>query len=183
MVPLAVVGAFSGAGVTLKLADDLGESGQSRKAYVPAILSGILLGLLFLAGRDESSYVAGIVLGVALGGKVDRPNLVVGLLTIGITGLILVLFQRLFPPIPWLLAVVTGLALLDERAHDRLTGRGGLSGALTGLRPGLKVATVIMALAGLVSVPAAAGFLGFDLCYEATSLIINESRGTDESAR
>jgi hypothetical protein len=178
-----VVATFSGAGVTLKLADHLGESGQSRKAYVPAILSGILLGLLFLAGRDESSYVAGIVLGVALGGKVDRPNLVVGLLTIGITGLMLVLFQRVFPPIPWLLAVVTGLALLDELAHDRLTGRGGLSGTLSGLRPSLKVATVIMALTGLVTVPAAAGFLGFDLCYEVTSLLINESRGTNESAR
>jgi hypothetical protein len=183
LVPLAVIAAFSGAGATLKLADDLGESRQSRQAYGVAILSGILLGLLFEAGRDESSYVAGIVLGVVLGRKVDRPNLVVGVLTIGITGLMLVLAQRLLAPIPWLVAVVTGLALLDELAHDRLSGRGGLSGTLTRLRPGLKVATVIMALAGLVSVPAAAGFLCFDLCYEAASFFINGSRGTDESAR
>lgn len=176
LASLAVVAAFSGAGATLKLADYLGESRQSGQAYSVAILSGILLGLLLQVGREESSYVAGIILGVALGGKIDRPNLIVGLLTVGTIGFVLVLVQRLLTPIPWLLAVVTGLALLDELAHDRLTGRRGPAEIFSRLRPCLKVGTVIMALAGLVSVLAATAFLGFDVCYGATSLLTNKKR-------
>jgi len=160
---------FAGAGATLKLADYLGERRQSLQAYVYAIFSGALLGTLIHLGVEESSYVLGIVLGVALGGKINRPNLLAGLLTVAISALIL----GLAPPIPWLLVVVTVLSLVDEVGHDRLASRTGLVGLLFRYRVGLKIGTIMLAVHTLISATTAVGFLCFDLSYDAMSHLIN----------
>lgn len=162
---------FAGAGVTLKLADYLGEKEQSLQAYVSAIFSGALLGTLMQVGVEESSYVSGIVLGVALSGKINRPNLLVGLLTVIISALI----SGLALPIAWLFAVVALLSFFDEVSHDRLAGRTELAGLLVRYRVGLKIGTILLAISGLVSVTTAVGFLCFDLSYDATSHLISKT--------
>jgi len=169
--PLLVVAVFAGAGATLKLADHLGEREQSLQAYVVAILSGALLGALIHVGAEESSYVTGIVLGVALGGKVNRPNLLAGLLAVALTALVL----GLILPIPWLVIVVAALSLVDEVGHDRLASRRDLIGFLFRYRAGLKLGTILLAATTLTSLTTAIGFLCFDLSYEAASYLISKA--------
>jgi len=153
----------------LKLADHLGERGQSLQAYVYAAFSGALLEGLVHTGVEESSYVLGIVLGVALGGKINRPNLLAGLLTMAISALIF----GLALPHPWLLVVVALLSFLDEVGHDRLASRTGSVGLLFRYRMGLKVGTILLAISWLVSVTTAVGFLCFDLSYDVVSRFVD----------
>ena len=153
----------------MKLADHLGERRQSPQAYVYAIFSGALLGTLIYLGVEESSYVLGIVLGVALGGKINRPNLLAGLLTVAMSALI---FGLALPHL-WLLAVVAALSFLDEVGHDRLASRTGLVGLLFRYRVGLKVGTILLAISGLVLVTTAVGFLCFDLSYDVVSRFVD----------
>ncbi len=166
---LATVAVFSGAGATLKLADRQGENSRGLGAYGSAILSGVLLGTLMHVGADESSYVLGIVLGVAFGGKIDRPNLWAGLLTVAIVALILGLSE----PFLWLVAVVAILSLIDEIGHGRLSKRRDLLGLMFRYRAALKIATILLAMASLISLTAAIGFLCFDLSYDAVSQILS----------
>jgi hypothetical protein len=166
--PLAIVLVFSGAGATLKLADHFGENSQSLQAYACAILSGFFLGLLMHIGAEESSYVLGIVLGVVLGLKVNRLNLVAGLFVIGVVALAL----GFSIPDLRLVTVVAILSLIDEIGHDRFGERKGLIGLLFRYRAGLKSGTIILAVAILISLTTAAGFLCFDLSYDAVSYIV-----------
>jgi len=159
---IVTVVAFAVAGATLKLADYVGETSPKMNSYIYAVVSGALLGGLMQAGADESSYVLGIVLGVALGGKIDRPNLLVGLITVGIVAL----FLGFSGPHLWLLATVALLSLFDEVAHNHLSKHDGFIGLLSRHRAGLKFATIILAIASLISLTAAVGFLSFDVCYD-----------------
>jgi len=166
--PVVVLVLFAGAGATLKVADHLGEEDQSLQAYIAAIFSGALLGVLMHLGVEESSYVLGIILGVALGGKVNRPNLLAGLLTVAISSLVLGLVM----PDPWLGAVVAVLSFVDEVGHDRFANRSGLAGLLFRYRVGLKLGTVLLVVGSLVSVTTALGFLCFDLSYDLLSRFV-----------
>jgi len=163
--PLAFMLIFAGAGATLKLADRLGERDQGLRAYVTAIFSGALFGTAMHLGVEESSYVFGIVLGVVLGGKVNRPNLLAGLLTVAVSNL---LFGLALPE-PWLVVVVALLSFVDEVGHDRLGGRSGLVGLLFRYRLGLKVGTVLLAVSTFISVTTALDFFSFDLSYDLVS--------------
>ena len=165
---LTVIAVFSGAGITLKLADYLGEKGLNPLALATAVLSGVLFGLLGRMGSEESSYALGIIVGVALGGKINRPNLLAGLVTVAATCVILgVAFHIL-----WLVVFVTALSLFDEAGHDRLASRTGAVGLLFRYRPSLKLGTLALAAAGLVSSTVAVGFLCFDLSYEVVSRLM-----------
>lgn len=155
----------------MKLADHFGESSQSLHAYVFAILSGSLLGSLLHVGVEESSYVLGIIVGVALGGKINRPNLLAGLLTVLLSALIL----GLVIPNPWLLAAVTVLSFADELCHDRLANRTSLVGLLFRYRVGLKIGTILLAVKALISVITAVDFLCFDLSYDIASYLISKA--------
>jgi hypothetical protein len=159
---IATIVVFAAAGAALKLADYLGESSQKMNSYIYAVVSGALLGGLVHVGADESSYVFGIVLGVALGGKIDHLNLLVGLLTVGIVALVL----GFVGPHLWLFATVAFLSLLDELTHNYLSEHNDFMGFLSRHRAGLKLATIILAIASLISLTAAVGFLSFDLCYD-----------------
>ena len=153
---------FGVAGATLKLADYVGETSSKTSSYIYAIVSGALLGGLTRSGADESSYVFGIVLGVALGGKIDRLNLLVGLLAFGTVAAVLGISE----PSLWLLATVAALSLFDELIHTYLSKRNDLIGLLSRYRAGLKSATIVLAFASLVSLTAAVGFLFFDSSYD-----------------
>ncbi len=168
LFPIATIVAFGVAGATLKLADYVGETSSKASSYIYAITSGALLGWLTRSGADESSYVFGIVLGVALGGKIDRPNLLVGLLTFGLVTIVLGFSE----PHLWLLATVTALSLFDELIHSSQSKRNDLIGLLSKYRAGLKSATIVLAIASLISLTAALGFLFFDLCYDLVSCLV-----------
>jgi hypothetical protein len=159
---IATIVAFAVAGATLKLADYAGETSPKINSYIYAIISGALLGGLVHVGADESSYVFGIVIGVALGGKIDRLNLLVGLLTVGIVAL----FLGFSVPHIWLLAIVACLSLLDELVHNHLSKRDDFIGLLSRYRAGLKLVTIILAIFSLISLTVAVGFLSFDICYD-----------------
>jgi hypothetical protein len=165
MFSIATIVVFGAAGVTLKLADYVGETSSRTSSYIYAISSGALLGGLTRSGADESSYVFGIVLGVALGGKIDRLNLLVGLLTFGMVAIVLGFSEPRF----WLLATVTAFSLFDELIHSSQSKRNNLIGLLSRYRAGLKSATIVLAIASLISLTAAVGFLSFDVCYDLVS--------------
>jgi heme exporter protein D len=168
MEPLAIIGIFTGAGATLKLADHLGENSQGITAYVSAILSGILFGVLMHIGPEESSYVFGIVIGVALSGKINRPNLIVGLLTVGVV----VLPLGLSTPYLWLVFTVSILSLVDEVGHSYFSNKRSYMSVLFRYRASLKVGTIFLSVATLISLTTTLGFLCFDLSYDLTSHFI-----------
>lgn len=168
MGPLAIVGIFAGAGASLKLADYLGENSQGITAYASAILSGALLGVLMHIGPEESSYALGIVLGVAFSGKINRPNLIVGLLTVGAV----VFPLGLSTPYLWLVVTVTILSLVDEVGHDYFSDKLSYACVLFRYRASLKVGTIFLSVATLISLTTTLGFLCFDLSYDLTSHFI-----------
>ncbi len=165
---LAIVGIFAGAGATLKLADNLGENSQGITAYVSSILSGFLLGLLMHIGPEESSYVLGIILGVTFSGKINRPNLIVGLLTVGAVAFSLGLSM----PYLWLVVIVTILSLFDEVSHDYFSDKLSYAYTLFRYRASLKVGTIFLSAATLISLTTTFGFLCFDFSYDLISHFI-----------
>lgn len=166
--PLTIVGIFTGAGATLKLADHLGENSQSITAYASAILSGALFGVLMHIGPEESSYVLGIVLGVAFSGKINRPNLVAGLLTVGAV----VLLVGLSMPYLWLVVTVTILSLVDEVGHSYFSDKQNYVSVPFRYRASLKLGTIFLSVATLISLTTTLGFLCFDLSYDVISHLI-----------
>ncbi len=168
-----IVATFIGAGATLKLADQTGEDKRSKIGYITAIAAGVLLGSLTSYGPEESSIVAGIVIGVALAKKIDRPNLLLGLLVTLVSSYIL----GFKTPIPWIILLVAVLSLLDELGHDLLGQRKSPLGLFFRHRGALKVAFPISAIASLVSATAAVGFLGFDVAYEAMNKLLSRKNG------
>lgn len=168
-----IIATFIGAGATLKLADQTGENKQSTIGYITAIAAGVLLGSLTSYGPEESSIVAGIVIGVALAKKIDRPNLLLGLLMTVASAYVLG-FEA---PKPWLVLLVAVISLLDEIGHDRLGQKSSPLGLFFRYRGTLKVTFPIAAITSLVSATAAVGFLGFDIAYEAMKMLLSGKNG------
>jgi len=167
-----ILATFIGGGAALKLADRTGEDKRSKIGYVAAMAAGVLLGSLTSYGPEESSIIAGIVIGVALARKIDRPNLLLGLL-VTVTSSYILGFKT---PIPWVVLFVTILSLLDELGHDRLGQGRSLLGLFFRYRGTLKVAFALAAIASLVSVTSAVGFLGFDAAYEGMNKLLSTEK-------
>ena len=159
----ALILVFTLSGISLKLADIYGERGRG---YVFSVVSAVGMGTLISDSPLSSSMVLGIIVGVVLAGKVDRPNLVVGL------GLTLVVSAVLGFNIPdfALLAIIALAALIDEVGHDRVTSRG-ILGKFFRIRMVLKAVVVVLTVLGLIDVIHCAGFLSFDVVYEVTNTV------------
>lgn len=162
---LAIVAFFACAGATLKLADYLGERSQGITAYASAIFSGAFFGMLMHAGPEESSYVLGIILGVAFSNKINRPNLITGLVTIGAV----VLLLGLSTPYLWLVVIVAILSLVDEVGHGYFSDKKSYPSVLFRYRGVLKVGTIFLLAVSLISLTTTFGFLLFDLSYDLVS--------------
>ena len=167
-------GAYCLAGLTLKLGDDLlDELDKPTTALVPLALSGLLFGLVMTASEWDLVLMAAIVIGVALSGKVNRPQFLVGFVLIGV-----VLFVIGVPIITsWLdwfviLGTLLVAAVLDERGNDWAESNGGrwVNGFFR-FRFTLKLSVLILAVIWTAFLPSAIGLWLLDLGYETMGYI------------
>lgn len=166
--PLSIIIVFIVAGSTLKFADYLGEISHSIYTYIPAIISGVCFGVLIHVGVDESSYAVGIILGVTLSGKINRLNLLAGLLTIGIVSFLL----SWSTPDTLLVFIICILSFVDEICHNNLIDQNNFIKFLIKYRINLKLGTIFMIVFNMISIIAGVGFLCFDLSYDLISKIV-----------
>ncbi|MEM2094460.1 MAG: hypothetical protein QXI32_04095 [Candidatus Bathyarchaeia archaeon] len=163
-----IIPTFIFAGVALKTADWAGESADSAVGYLSATIAGMLLGMLTSYGSDESSIVTGLILGVALAGKIDRPNLVFGVVVTAVTALVAG-FQT---PRIWLLILVSTLSVVDEAGHDRAATKSRPIGTFFRFRGSLKLAVLATGITSMVPLATVVGFLGFDIGYDAVDWVL-----------
>jgi hypothetical protein len=176
--PAPLIAAFIAAGATLKLADIYGEKATSPLQYIFATAAALIFSLLITQSQTGSSIMLGIMIGVAASRKVNQPNLAAGLiLTLSASILIGVLSNDYswLPFPPWLLIALSTISAADEHNHDRLSSRKG-AWQVFRFRPLLKAAIIILALASQIQAIYAAGFLSFDLTYDALSLLAEGKR-------
>jgi len=145
--------AFSLAGFTLKMADLWGEKGRWL-GYPASAASAILFWLLLKLSASTSTIALSIIVGNLAAGKVDRPNLYLGLAIILLLALTLGFSTPHLPS----LAVLSTLAFLDELIHER--------GGFLSFRPSLKAGVIVLAFLGWLTLIAALGLLLFDFAYE-----------------
>jgi len=150
-------------GFLLKLADELGEEGNSLKGFLAAGGAASGFWLLMKASPSGSTLSLAIILGSLAALKVDRLNLWFGLAVVGLLALLL----SLAPPLLLPLIVMTILTMVDEFLHGWGEKTMGTLGRIAFHRPALKVGVVVLALSGLLSLAAIPALLGFDLAYEA----------------
>lgn len=162
-------------GITLKLADIYGEKGNNVFQYVFAVASAVSFSLLIAHSSTSSSIILGIIIGVSASRKVNRKNLILGLiLTLSASSVLGLIFNGYsWLPIPWLLIIVSLVTLLDEICHDKFTEKKSVYTELFRFRPLLKLTIVSLALTSFVDATNALGFLSFDLAYDATGWLIN----------
>lgn len=160
--PELLLTAFTLSGITLKASDFLGERGNTPISYLSAAVSAFIFGLLMSESAFSSSLILGIVIGVTLSQKVDRPNMLFGL----ILTLMVAFYFELKTPIPWLLLVVALFTFIDEIGHGKLSRKKGFSAFFFRYRMSLKLAMIILTSISLVQVIHLIGFLCFDLSYD-----------------
>lgn len=163
---------FSISGLTLKLADFSGEWGVHALGFFFAGVCGILFGVLISESEFSSAIILGIIIGTAAAGKINRPNLVFGVIVIAVT----IFMAGYATPLMWFLLTVTFFAFLDEVGHDRFMGLRGLIASFFHYRCGLKLTVSLLAVLGLLPYLYAGGFLTFDLTYDAAAILISKLR-------
>lgn len=164
LTPEVLIIAFIIGGVNLKLADFYE---RKSRGYIFAAISAVSMGLLISDSSTSSSIVLGIVLGVALAGKIDQPNLVMGL---GLTLAIAIIMGFSIPDLP-LIAVITGTVLIDEIGHDRITSGSTLANFFR-FRSTLKTTIIILTILRQINIIHAVGFFCFDIPYDVTNFIL-----------
>jgi len=159
---------FITGGITLKLADFYGERGDNIIQYFFAAIAAFSFGLLISDSPTSSSIILGIIIGVALSKKVNRPNLILGLvftfLISGILGFSL--------PIPWLLIIVSIVSFIDELFHDKLATNKEWLRLFFRFRLSLKLVMLFLAILSLVEIIYFLGFLSFDFAYDITGWLL-----------
>ncbi|MEM2142950.1 MAG: hypothetical protein QXS20_06045 [Candidatus Thorarchaeota archaeon] len=109
------------AGFCLKSGDDLlDEMHRYRLSCVPLSASGLFLGLVSTSSEYDLALVSSILVGVTISGKVDRPQFLVGFMTLGLT-LLLYGLPPLPTPVYWwglLVLLLVVLMAADERLHE-----------------------------------------------------------------
>ena len=158
--------AFTLGGADLKLAD---LYDQKCRGYIFATISAISMGLLISDSSYSSSIVLGIILGVALAGKVDQPNLIMGLGLTLATAIIVGLYNGFIVPDLLLLVLVTVTVLIDEAGHDKITSGSILKGFFR-FRMTLKTAIILLTILTKIDIINAIGFFCFDLSYDIISI-------------
>lgn len=163
--------AYAVSGVTLKTADVLGEGGKTRRSFLSATIAAFLFGVLTSESVFSSSLLLGIIIGVTLAKKVDRPNMVFGL----ILTLVFAVCFGVQTPTPWLLAGVAFFTFIDEVGHEKHGQKKGGPAFFFRYRLSLKLAMICLTLCAQIQALQLMGFLCFDLCYDLTSYLINKA--------
>jgi hypothetical protein len=174
MDPTYTLLTFALAGVFLKLADDYGEEGNSLLGYAAAFTAAGLFWLLIKVDQYTSAVMLAVVVGCIASLKVDRWNLIAGLI------LLAVLMGAMGFEIPALPPLITlaAAAYLDEASHDRHWKRQWIKRVFR-YRPLLKGLVVLLAALGLLSPLSAVGLIVFDISYDSTGVAIRRGKSTD----
>jgi len=160
---------FLAAGISLKLADTTGERSRSVLSYLLAALSGVLFGILISESKISSAIMLGIVIGVMASAKVNKPNLVFGLVVALITAAIC----GFAIPVVWLFLAVATFAFIDEIGHNRYSKLKSPLRWFFQYRCSLKVTIVFLMIMTVLPLVYCGGFLLFDAGYEATSALVD----------
>lgn len=163
---------FSLSGFTLKVADLSGELGLRALGLLSAGVCGVFLGILITESRFSSAIVLGIIVGVAIAGKINQVNLIAGLAVTTLTALVL----GFVTPSIWLLVAVAFFAVLDEVLHGRFAGRHGPLAKFFSYRCCLKVAMLALVVLAFLPLLYAVGFIVFDLTYDVAQAIFSRLR-------
>lgn len=166
--PWAMLLTFSLAGATLKLSDHFGEKGGGIHPYLTAGLSGVAFGLLIARDEFSSSLVIGIIVGVTVAAKVNRPNLIFGALVTFLSSLLMGYEQ----PVLWLLLAVSFSSFIDEVGHDRFGSGEGFMSIFFRYRSALKIVVAMLAASSLLPYPQAIGFFCFDVSYDVVGWLL-----------
>ena len=157
-------------GITLKIADFLGERENTRWSYLSAIICAFFFGLLISESRFSSSLLLGIIIGVSLSNKVDKPNLMLGL----VITLLTAFYFGFKMPILWLLLVVALFTFIDEVGHDRLHSTMGVLTRVLRFRPALKLLMIVLSGLAQIQIIYLVSFLCFDLSYDLTNYLLTK---------
>jgi hypothetical protein len=168
--PELFLAAFAASGGTLKTADVLGERDSRRLAVLSAVASALLFGVLMSESVVSASLILGLFLGVTAARKVDRPNLVVGLM---LTFAFAVLLGVQTPSL-WLVIVVAVFTVIDEGGHDALGRKEGAAALFFRYRCALKLAMGLLAVLAQIQVLHLVGFLAFDFAYDLVTLMLKK---------
>jgi hypothetical protein len=168
--PELFLAAFAVSGVTLKTSDFLGERENKLLAFLSAVASSLVFGVLMSESVFSSSLILGLFIGVIASRKVDRPNLVLGLV---LTFAFALLFEVKAPTI-WLVIVVGLFAFVDEWGHEKLSRKVGLTALFFRYRLALKLVMGLLTLMSQIQALHLMGFLCFDLSYDLTNLILQK---------
>lgn len=154
------------------MADLSGELNVRNLGLLSAGVCGGLLGILITESKFSSAIVLGIVVGVAVAGKINHVNLFAGLAVAVLTAVILGFVTPSF----WLFSTVTLFTVLDEVLHDRFVGKRGPFADFFSYRCCLKLFMLVVAMLALLPLLYAVGFLAFDLTYDATQVLFSGLR-------
>ena len=168
--PELFLAAFAVSGMTLKTSDFLGERENTPLAVLSAVASSLVFGVLMSESVFSSSLILGLFIGVTASRKVDRPNLVLGLI---LTFAFAFLFEVKTPTL-WLVIVVTLFTFIDERGHEQFSRKEGAAALFFRYRLTLKLVMSLLTLMSQIEVLHLMGFLSFDLSYDLTNLILQK---------
>jgi len=165
--PLMVIIIYTLAGLTLKLSDFYGEHRTGYVPYFVTLLSAFFFALLMIESEYSSAIAIGIIVGVLLSGKVNRPNLIFGLILIISLSLLL---GFVFPN--QIVIPISIFGYIDEIFHEKFNSRFEILNTFFRFRPVLKSVIAIFFLLNWLPLTYSIGFFCFDLSYDLTSTII-----------
>ncbi len=155
------------AGFSLKLTDFLGEH---RKGYIPYLItlfSAFFFTLLINESEYSSAIAIGIIVGVFLSGKVNKPNLIVGLI---LTVIFSLLLGFTFPN--QIVIPISIFAFIDEIVHEKIENQFKNLKHFLQFRPILKTGIIMFFLLNWLPLMYFIGFFCFDLSYDLTSVVV-----------
>ncbi len=147
----------------MKLADITSETKNNAiLSFLVSGVSGILIGSLMTFDKFSSAIFSGIIIGVFLAGKIDRPSLGFGfavtLLTAWLIG----------PETPVLVPLLTTslASFADEMGHDKYSQQSSWIGKFFKYRCILKLTILISGLFRAIPLHSSGMFFLFDLAYD-----------------
>jgi len=163
---IAELGAFMLIGGGIKYIDDAFDEGIHSRKLAAALAPLVLLVWLWVSARDShaATLLAAVLLGVLLSGKIDNAVFALSSLVI-LLGMFMLAREIMLLP----LAVLTAMAVLDERGND-LADAGRLPFFLIPVfayRMVMKLGVLVLGILEMLPMVYFLVFLGFDLAYEA----------------
>jgi hypothetical protein len=168
---------YFGAGLTLKLGDDLlDEMDRPDLAWYPLAVSGVLFGVLMTTSEWDLVLLSAIIIGVLASGKVNRRQFLVGFVLIAVVFLVRYALLGWVPFVTswldWLTLLVALFlaAALDERGNDwTIQELNPTAYSFFKYRFSLKCSVLLLSIIWPLFLLTAVGLWIFDLGYETSA--------------